>query len=358
MAKKRKTLPKEIDELLKRGDVEELKKLFVRCEPNALRYGKSGRNVFALTPLPREFAFWAKEQGADVNFLDPDGHTPIFTHASYYNGDMQLMIDLGADIHATLCDGSTPLHYAAVYGRTEAMKALLHAGAQVDVRRKSHWDCYTPLEEALEQNRLPVEQLLEVCTLLLDHGAQITDTARELVTRIGERFQRNKRDIADLVYLAQQLDALNQLYRLFDVEPVAEVEIPFHDGVSPIVITETEPDAQFQKLWEYLIPPQGKAQTAQGEAVRIAGRVRDELLRNGGANWDKNYRMMLRAFPDYLRLGNPLPEGRIAEAERLVSLLRTGRCDEKAADALCACAVEWVLQNPDVLLPLPAEYQR
>ena len=42
MATKRKTLPKEIDELLKVGDLEELKKRFVQCEPNALHINKFG----------------------------------------------------------------------------------------------------------------------------------------------------------------------------------------------------------------------------------------------------------------------------------------------------------------------------
>ncbi|MCI8615289.1 MAG: hypothetical protein HFJ01_09380 [Lachnospiraceae bacterium] len=33
----------------------------------------------------------------------------------------------------------------------------------------------TPLEEALLQNRLPYPLLLEICQLLLDHGAEITE---------------------------------------------------------------------------------------------------------------------------------------------------------------------------------------
>ena len=32
-----------------------------------------------------------------------------------------------------------------------------------------------------------------------------------------------------------------------------------HDGVSPILITETEENAQFQQLWDYLVPPSGRA---------------------------------------------------------------------------------------------------
>lgn len=46
-----------------------------------------------------------------------------------------------------------------------------------------------------------------------------------------------------------------------------------HDGVSPIIVPETEETAQFNQLWDYLVPPSGHAKTAQGEIIRIAGRV-------------------------------------------------------------------------------------
>ena len=47
-----------------------------------------------------------------------------------------------------------------------------------------------------------------------------------------------------------------------------------HDGVSPVNIPiEEDEDKAFQTLWDYLVPLYGKAQTAQGEIIRIAGRV-------------------------------------------------------------------------------------
>lgn len=356
MGKKRKTLPKEIDALLKEGDIEELKKQFSRCEPNALHINKYGSNIFSLSPLPREFAFWAKEQGADVNFRDHYGNPPIFRQASSWCGDVQLLIDLGADIHVARYDGTTPLHSAAIYGRAKAVKALLEAGAEVDARTESFKESRTPLEMALFQQRVPFAVLLETCTILLDHGAQITDEARRSVAKAGEDFQRAKRGINDPEFLAQQTEALDRLYQLFEVEPAKE--IPFHDGVSPIIITETDFSSRFQKLWEYLVPPRGQAQTAQGEVIRIAGRVEDEIMRNGGANWDADYRKMLRIFPDYLRLGNPLSEEEITRAEHLVHRLWDSRGEREDTAALCAYAVAWVMKNPEVILPLPADYTR
>lgn len=135
-----------------------------------------------------------------------------------------------------------------------------------------------------------------------------------------------------------------------------------HDGVSPIVVTETEETAQFAQLWNYLVPPSGRAQTAQGELIRIAGRVQHEFLDNGCINWDDDFRKMLQAFPKYLHLGNAFSEEDIHAAEILTALLTVsgneGRIDEFLCAALCACAVAWVQQNPQVIAPLEADYNR
>ncbi len=135
-----------------------------------------------------------------------------------------------------------------------------------------------------------------------------------------------------------------------------------HDGVSPIIVTETEETAQFNQLWDYLVPPSGHAKTAQGEIIRIAGRVQHEFLSNGGINWDDGFRKMLHIFPQYLRLGNAFDEDDIKSAEILTNLLMVtgdeGRIDYFLCSALCACAVAWIQQNPEVIAPLEADYNR
>ncbi|MCI8650490.1 MAG: hypothetical protein HFG20_10295 [Anaerotruncus sp.] len=137
---------------------------------------------------------------------------------------------------------------------------------------------------------------------------------------------------------------------------------PIHDGISPIIVTDTEVTAQFKQLWDYLVPPSGCAKTAQGELIRIAGKVQHEFLDNGGINWDNDFRKMLQAFPRYLHFGNAFCEEDIKSAELLTNLLIAvgdkGRVDEFLCSALCACAVAWVQQNPEVLAPLKADYKR
>ncbi len=92
--------------------------------------------------------------------------------------------------------------------------------------------------------------------------------------------------------------------------------------------------------------------------IRIAGKVNHEIMGNGGMNWDGDFRKMLRIFPEYLRLGNPLKDEDIAQAEKTVKLLRDGRDPGDLSVSLIAFAVAWVLLNPEVLDPLGADYLR
>ena len=135
-----------------------------------------------------------------------------------------------------------------------------------------------------------------------------------------------------------------------------------HDGVSPIIVPDGDEDKAFQALWDYLVPPRGKAQTAQGEIIRIAGRVQYEFLDNGCINWDNDFKKMLHIFMKYLCLGNAFSEDDMKSAKILINLLITagdkGRIDDFLCSALCACAVAWVQQNPEVIAPLEADYRR
>ena len=139
-------------------------------------------------------------------------------------------------------------------------------------------------------------------------------------------------------------------------------EKPIHDGVSPINVPEGDEDEAFQTLWEYLVPSYGKAHTAQGEIIRIVGRVQHEFLDNGCINWDEDFQKMLDAFLKYLQLGNRFNEEDLKAAEVLVQLLKEngnkGFIDDRLTTVLCSCAMTWVKQNPEVIAPLEAEYSR
>ena len=103
-----------------------------------------------------------------------------------------------------------------MYGRVEAVRALLEAGVDVNVKSgRIDWPGFlTPLEKMLYQSRLPYEELLEICGILLEHGAEITDRAREFLLKSAENFQQMKNGIEDQEYLRCQTEGLEKLTRL------------------------------------------------------------------------------------------------------------------------------------------------
>ena len=126
-------------------------------------------------------------------------------------------------------------------------------------------------------------------------------------------------------------------------------------------ITMTEKE-EFQSFWDLLVPPKGKAETVQGEVIRIAGRIEYEFLDNGCINWDEDFKKMLDAFLRYVQLGNGFSGDDLSSAELLVHLLKDngdkGFIDDNLTTVLCSCAVAWVKQNPEAIPLLDSDYIR
>ena len=142
----------------------------------------------------------------------------------------------------------------------------------------------------------------------------------------------------------EETDAgLQQLYKLFGVPPVPR-RIQ-HDGKSPIVLTGNTWEERYEQAWTLLVPSSGSATTMQGEVVRIAGRVNDELLGNAMGNWDKEYRKMLTAISSYLQQGNPLSENELTEVADIQKHILED--DGTGTQRLCELASAWVVQNPE-----------
>lgn len=116
-------------------------------------------------------------------------------------------------------------------------------------------------------------------------------------------------------------------------------------------------------FWDYLVPPSGQAETAQGEIIRIAGRIQHEMLDNGCMNWDEDFNKMLKVVVKYAELEDKnLYPYDVKAAKRITNTLikcgKQGKCSENWCDALCQFAVCWVSQNPNVITPLDAGYSR
>jgi ankyrin repeat protein len=89
-----------------------------------------------------------------------------------YNGRseiVRLLLDAGADMEAKdQVAGETPLHWAAIKGHKDIAEMILSKGAQVDSRDK--WGL-TPLQRAAEKGQRVV------ASILIDHKADINATS-------------------------------------------------------------------------------------------------------------------------------------------------------------------------------------
>ena len=139
---------------------------------------------------------------------------------------------------------------------------------------------------------------------------------------------------------------MDRLYSLFEVAPPQEIVI--HDGVSPIIVDTSLPVLKIHDaLWEYLVPSFGKCETVQGEVIRISGKIADEVCRNGGVNWGREYGILMYWLMAHLRKGTTLEASDIDKAGTAVTAISDSRgcCCEKDAETLQELAVKWVSLN-------------
>ncbi|MBS1602815.1 MAG: ankyrin repeat domain-containing protein [Bacteroidetes bacterium] len=349
MATKRKTLPKDFEELLSKNDIQELKKVFNKCEIDA-RGDFYKQTALAFDNCPHELAKWLVEQGADLQATDSYGNTPLHRRSSSRQGNIKSLLELGADINAESRSAGTPLHAAARSHQVDNTRLLLAQGANMNALNS---DGHTPLEHALRTCRnIDIESTVELSKIYLGAGAKIVSGMKEQVLEIGKKFEfmraRFNKESVDTVS-----NALEELYKLFDVEPVARRVM--HDGKSPITTSKESWQEQHQELWDLLVPSSGPAATVQGEVIRISGRIANELDGNGGVNWDGEFKKMADAFVAFVQQGNPLSSSELAETQQIVNEIkrRSGN-----PGRMCELGVKWVVNNP-VPFPLPpVKYER
>ena len=354
MAKKRVTLPKDFNELLTDGNIDQLKAVYDKCELTAHNGRYSLSTALHFGGVPDELVIWLVEQGLDINIPDYYGATPLYRQAILGRDTVKLLLELGADIGKPNTYGESPLHVAAEFFHPKTVKLLIDKGADVNAKNDMG---RTPLASVLMVCRgIYIAQTAEIASMLLDAGAKKTSAMKEKVENIGKDFEFHRESIhPDYIEAADK--GLTKLYELFDVKPV-EKRLT-HDGVSPILVKEGSWEEQYEELWSFLIPSSGAAKTVQGEVIRIPGRVRDELDRNGGVNWDRDYRKMLQALPQYLSLGIPLSEQELEETKELIAQVHGKDFDdEPRLDRLCQLAIAWIKQNPEPLLLEKTSYKR
>lgn len=364
---KKKTLPKNFEELLKIGNSDAIKAVFDTCDVNA-RGGSFKRTALAFNELPDEVARWLIVNGADISATDNYGETPLHARAGHWQGKINILLELGADVNSSDSRGDTPLHKAASVGNVQTARILREHGARVDATNNSG---LTPLVLALQQcSNAKIQQIAEMAELLLPaqprqptglrsfasrflgrgqkSDDRISPKMRGFVERIGTNFEFHRSGFNPESKDATSA-ALDKLYSLFGVPPVPRRSM--HDGKSPIVAKATRWEDRHQELWELLVPSSGAAGTVQGEVIRISGRISRELDGNGGINWDAEFGQMADALLTHLGSGESLPDPKLKQAAKIVSEVKRKYGDTRRLSEL---AVEWVALNPKpIALPTP-----
>lgn len=351
---KRKTLPKNFEDILASASLEELKAVFEKCQLDAYG-GYSKCTALGFLDCPDELISWLAEQGLDVDAADNYGGTALWERASMGRAEqMPLLISLGADVNARRAGGVTPLHAAAERGHVEAAQVLIDAGADRLALTSDFGQ--TPLLFALSRTRnTQIPATAAIAQLLLGLGEPISTQMQSEVERIGKEFERHRENFnPDSV--AEVDEGLSRLYELFDVAPAAP-RIAY-DGSAPIKVDGATWQKRHEQLWELLVPSAGSASTAQGEAIRISGRIASEILGNGGINWDKDFKTMLASLPGLLGRGNALADEGLATAQKLAKTLRSGNADSEQIYHLSELVVAWVDINPAPINLGPVSYRR
>ena len=349
MAKKKKTLPPNFYELIEAKDLDALKAVFNECELNAYDRRSFNKPALSFYDVPLELMDWLIAQGADINVKDEYDRTPLHYHAQVNDIErVALLLEKGADIEAQDKYKNTPLHFAEY--NAETAQLLIEKGA--DIKAKDDRG-YNPMERMLSRLRNAyIEKAAKAAEVYLKAGVKPTKFAKEQVTRIGEDFEFHRQGF-NPEYLEQTDSALQELYKLFGV-PAVPRRIQ-HDGKSPIVLAGDTWEERYEQAWALLVPGSSSATTVQGEVVRIAGRVNDELLRNAMGNWDKEYRKMLTAISSYLQQGNPLSESELAEVADIQKHILED--DGTGSQRLCELATAWVVQNPQPIALSKVNYK-
>ncbi|KAM9336972.1 poly [ADP-ribose] polymerase tankyrase-2 [Symphorus nematophorus] len=104
----------------------------------------------------------------NVNSRDTAGRksTPLHFAAGFGRKDVvDFLLQNGANVHARDDGGLISLHNACSFGHAEVVSLLLHHGA--DANARDNWN-YTPLHEAAIKGKI------DVCIVLLQHGAEPT----------------------------------------------------------------------------------------------------------------------------------------------------------------------------------------
>lgn len=119
-------------------------------------------------------------------------------------------------------------------------------------------------------------------------------------------------------------------------------------------LKKKEQPATFSQLWSELVPESGQAATIQGELVRAIGRMTEELVRNGYANWDSGYEILSAFLAEHLSdgtFGSQTSTGVKKDIEMIQKYARGEEIEydfEEAHERLQQAVAAWCANHPEL----------
>ena len=141
MARLRRTLPGDFKELVAAGDAGKIKAALKKCEPDAYENNSRRKTALMNPDLPEEIVRWlVTEYGADVNYADRYGYTPLSEAAVRRPERIDLLLSLGAQINFRKDEQSpTALMAAATSYSVAGVRRLAERGANLRLGRMQHF---------------------------------------------------------------------------------------------------------------------------------------------------------------------------------------------------------------------------
>ncbi len=363
MAKK-KELVENFQEIIDSGDMEAFKKVFDTCEitatkaPRTIGKGRTKHqwqtncNAFSYKNLTPAHIQFLVDSGLEVNSNCGYGYPAITFQASNAE-NLRCLLDNGADLECVVSPKlGTPLAIACMCQDVDGVRNLIDAGASI---RATGVEGKTLVDLALSYCGERFSQALSVAKILLERGAKTTDNTQVYLLDLERSFAYEKANMTK-----EEIDEINTLLDEFfghsDTSPVVPHKDK-HDGVSAITVNAKTLKEQFDELWAKLVPESGKAQTVQGEMIRIAGKVSYEILNNGGLNWDGDYKKMVQALSGYVSSFNSSENAPVDEADKIIKKISVST-DEKPLYRLTEIIVNLVIANPQPVQLGEVDYER
>lgn len=337
---KKKKLPANFDLLIESHDINAFESFFTKYEITATNVGKSTSNAFSYKNLSVEQAYFLLTNGLNPN-MDCGFGYPAVAHQADNKDVLNLLIENGADVNLAVKDyNGNALARACTTHNVQAVRNLLEANASVDVT--CDIDKKTLIDGTLAHcDNVFIPCVFEICEMLLNVNAKTSEKTCKYVEEIGKRFEFFRGNIN--AEMLPRLDiSLTALYKLFNVNPVSKRVMT--SLTEEITVKSGIWQTQYEELRQKLVPGSGKAETLQGEMIRIVGKVTYEILDNGGMNWDAEYRKMIDALVGYLNQNGKMDQSLVDEACKIAKKVNTSS-DKGELYKLTELVVQWVICN-------------